>query len=82
YAIKIICPEENFTLVASTPQEKNKWVRSLNKAVDQVLGGAAQGSSPGVTAAMCRKASYKFRADERFRDAQYTGGWLVGRVHG
>ncbi|XP_047226297.1 alsin-like isoform X4 [Girardinichthys multiradiatus] len=82
YAIKIICPEENFTLVASTPQEKNKWVRSLNKAVDQVLGGAAQGSSPGVTAAMCRKASYKFRADDRFRDAQYTGGWLVGRIHG
>ncbi|KAM4561620.1 alsin-like isoform 1-T2 [Fundulus diaphanus] len=82
YAIKIICPEESFTLVASTPEEKNKWLRSLNQAVDQVLGGAAQGSSPGVTAAVCRTASYKFVADERFKDAQYAGGWLAGRVHG
>ncbi|KAM4731264.1 alsin-like isoform 2-T2 [Anableps anableps] len=82
YTIKIICPEESFTLVASTPQEKNKWLRSLNQAVDQALGGAVQGSSPGVTAAVCRTASYKFTADERFKDAQYTGGWLAGRVHG
>lgn len=82
YAIKIICPEESFTLVASTPQEKNKWLRSLNQAVDQVLGGAAQWTSPGVTAAVCRTASYKFVADERFKDAEYTGGWLAGRVHG
>ncbi|PWA31284.1 hypothetical protein CCH79_00002874, partial [Gambusia affinis] len=80
--IKIICPEESFILVASTPQEKNKWLRSLNQAVDLVLGGAAQGSSPGVTAAVCRTASYKFVSDERFRDAQYTGGWMAGRVHG
>ncbi|XP_042350663.1 alsin-like [Plectropomus leopardus] len=81
YAIKITCPEESFTLVASTPQEKNKWLRSLNQAVDQVLGGAGQGSSPGVTA-MSRTASYTFIGDGRFKDAQYTGGWLAGRVHG
>ncbi|XP_069554738.1 alsin isoform X1 [Brachyistius frenatus] len=81
YAIKITCPEESFTLVASTPQEKNKWLRSLNQAVDQVLGGGGQGSSPGVTA-ISRKASYTFTGDERFKDAQYTGGWLAGRVHG
>ncbi|XP_017279385.1 alsin isoform X2 [Kryptolebias marmoratus] len=81
YAIKITCPEESFTLVASTPQEKNKWLRALNQAVDQVLGGGGQGSSPGV-AAMSRTATYTFTADERFRDAQYSGGWLAGRVHG
>ncbi|XP_027878027.1 alsin-like isoform X1 [Xiphophorus couchianus] len=82
YTIKIICPEESLVLVASTPQEKNKWLRSLNQAVDLVLGGAAQGSSPGVTAAVCRTASYKFVSDERFKDAQYSGGWMAGRVHG
>ncbi|XP_034741033.1 alsin-like isoform X3 [Etheostoma cragini] len=81
YAIKITCPEESFTLVASTPQEKNKWLRSINQAVDQVLSGASQGSSPGMTA-MSRTASYTFTAEGRFKDAQYTGSWLAGRVHG
>ncbi|KAG7239896.1 hypothetical protein INR49_028296 [Caranx melampygus] len=81
YAIKITCPEESFTLVASTPQEKNKWLRSLNQAVDQVQGGVGQGSSPGV-AAMSRTASYVFTGEGRFKDAHYNGGWLAGRVHG
>ncbi|KAK2839612.1 hypothetical protein Q5P01_013352 [Channa striata] len=81
YAIKVICPEENFTLVASTPQEKNKWLRSLNQAVDQVLGGGGQGSSPGLTA-VSRTASYVFTGEGRFKDAHYTGGWRAGRVHG
>ncbi|KAF7216143.1 alsin isoform X1 [Nothobranchius furzeri] len=81
YAIKITCPEESFTLVASTPQEKNKWLRSLNQAVDQVLGGGGQRSSPGVTA-MSRTTSYMFTMDERLKDAQYTGSWHAGRVHG
>ncbi|XP_029386082.1 alsin-like [Echeneis naucrates] len=81
YAIKITCPEETFTMVASTPQEKNKWLRSLNQAVDQVLGGGGQGSSPGV-AVMSRAASYTFTGDGRFKDAHYHGSWLGGRVHG
>ncbi|XP_067459329.1 alsin-like isoform X2 [Thunnus thynnus] len=81
YAIKITCPEESFTLVASTPQEKNKWLRSINQEIDQVLGGGGQGSSPGLTA-MSRTASYKFTGEGRFKDARYTGGWLAGRVHG
>uniref|UniRef100_A0A8P4G5H2 Alsin n=1 Tax=Dicentrarchus labrax TaxID=13489 RepID=A0A8P4G5H2_DICLA len=81
YAIKITCPEESFTLVATTPQEKNKWLRSINQALDQVLGGGGQGSSPGVTG-ISRTASYTFSGEGRFKDAQYTGGWLAGRVHG
>uniref|UniRef100_A0A667WVS1 Alsin Rho guanine nucleotide exchange factor ALS2 n=1 Tax=Myripristis murdjan TaxID=586833 RepID=A0A667WVS1_9TELE len=60
---------------------QNKWLRSLNQAVDQSLGGAGQGSSPGATA-VTRTASYTFTAEGRFKDAQYTGGWLAGRVHG
>uniref|UniRef100_A0AAQ4PAV9 Alsin Rho guanine nucleotide exchange factor ALS2 a n=1 Tax=Gasterosteus aculeatus aculeatus TaxID=481459 RepID=A0AAQ4PAV9_GASAC len=81
YAIKITCPEESFTLVASTPQEKNKWLRSLNQAVDHVLGGAGQGSSPGL-AAMSRTASHTFCGEGRFKDAHYTGAWVAGRIHG
>ncbi|CAJ1079928.1 alsin-like isoform X2 [Xyrichtys novacula] len=80
-AIKITCPEESFTLVASTPQEKNKWLQYLNQALDQALGGGGQGSSPGFTA-MSRTASYKFTGEGRFKDAHYSGGWLVGQVHG
>uniref|UniRef100_A0A671WV43 Alsin Rho guanine nucleotide exchange factor ALS2 n=1 Tax=Sparus aurata TaxID=8175 RepID=A0A671WV43_SPAAU len=60
---------------------QNKWLRSLNQALDQVLGGGGQGSSPGVMG-MSRTASYTFTGEGRFKDAQYTGGWLAGRVHG
>ncbi|XP_034550228.1 alsin-like isoform X2 [Notolabrus celidotus] len=81
YAIKITCPEESFTIVASTPQEKNKWLRSLNQTLDHVLGGGSQGSSPGLTA-MSRTASYKFTGEGRFKDARYSGGWLAGQIHG
>uniref|UniRef100_A0A673AXN5 Alsin Rho guanine nucleotide exchange factor ALS2 a n=1 Tax=Sphaeramia orbicularis TaxID=375764 RepID=A0A673AXN5_9TELE len=66
-------------LLFLSPQ--NKWLRSLNQAVDQILGGGGQGSSPGVTA-MTRTASYKFTGEGRFKDAQYTGSWLAGRING
>ncbi|XP_011609701.2 alsin-like isoform X2 [Takifugu rubripes] len=81
YAIKIICPEESFTMVASTPQEKNKWLRSINHALDQVLGGSGEGSSPG-TMGMSRTASYTFTGEGRFKDAKYSGSWMSGRVQG
>ncbi|XP_061697615.1 alsin-like isoform X2 [Syngnathoides biaculeatus] len=81
YAIKMSCPEETFILVASTPQEKNKWLHFLNQEVDRVLSGGGQGSPPGITA-ISRTASYTFTGDGRFKDAQYTGSWLAGRVHG
>uniref|UniRef100_A0A3Q3KU11 Alsin Rho guanine nucleotide exchange factor ALS2 a n=1 Tax=Labrus bergylta TaxID=56723 RepID=A0A3Q3KU11_9LABR len=60
---------------------QNKWLRSLNQAMDQVVGGGGQGSSPGLTA-MSRTASYVFTGEGWFKDAQYTGAWLAGRVHG
>ncbi|KAM3862238.1 alsin-like [Diretmus argenteus] len=83
YAIKVTCPEESFTLLASTPQEKNKWLRFLNQAVDQALSNGGQGLSPGVMGvAVSRSASYTFTGEGRMKDAQYTGGWLAGRVHG
>ncbi|XP_037136637.1 alsin-like isoform X2 [Syngnathus acus] len=81
HAIKMSCPEETFILVASTAQEKNKWLHFLNQEVDRVLSGGGQGSSPGITA-MSRTASYTFTGEGRFKDAQYSGSWLAGRVHG
>uniref|UniRef100_A0A3Q3E839 Alsin Rho guanine nucleotide exchange factor ALS2 n=1 Tax=Hippocampus comes TaxID=109280 RepID=A0A3Q3E839_HIPCM len=50
------------------------WVKPLPE-------NDSQGSSPGITA-MSRTASYTFMGDGRFKDAQYTGSWLAGRVHG
>ncbi|KAM8857884.1 alsin-like isoform 3-T3 [Synchiropus picturatus] len=78
YAIKVTCPEESFTLVASTPQEKNKWLHCLNHEVDRALGGGGHGSA----AAMSRLATYSFTGEGRFKDAHYSGAWLAGRVHG
>lgn len=60
---------------------QNKWLRSINQALDQVLGGGGEGSSPGVTG-MSRTASYTFTGEGRFKDAQYTGSWMSGQVHG
>lgn len=60
---------------------QNKWLRSINKALDEVLGGGGEGASPGVMG-MSRTASYTFTAEGRFKDAKYSGSWLAGRVHG
>lgn len=68
-------------LVNSVSWFQNKWLRSINKAVDEVLGGGGQGSSPGVIG-ISRTASYTFTGEGRFKDAKYSGGWLAGRVHG
>ncbi|XP_072768125.1 alsin-like isoform X2 [Nerophis lumbriciformis] len=81
YAIKITCPEETFTLVASTPEEKNKWLHFLHQEVDGLLAGGGRGSPPGITA-VSRTASYTFTGEGRLKDGQYTGSWHAGRIHG
>lgn len=60
---------------------QNQWLRSINQALDQVLGGSGEGSSPG-TIGMSRTASYTFTTEGRFKDAKYNGNWMSGRVHG
>lgn len=60
---------------------QNKWLRSINQALDQVLGGSGEGSSPG-TMGMSRTASYTFTGEGRFKDAKYDGSWMSGRLHG
>lgn len=87
--LKITTPEEQFTLISSTPQEKTKWLRAISQAVDQALRGASDhppyvgGSSvqrqePPIS----RSAKYTFYKDPRLKDATYDGRWFSGKPHG
>lgn len=81
YSIKVTTPEESFTLLASSPQEKAKWLRALNQAVEQqVLMGDRVGV--GGAPAVSRSASYTFTRDGRLKDASYSGRWLAAKPHG
>lgn len=87
--LKVTTPEEQFTLLSSTPQEKTKWLRAISQAVDQALrgtadlppygsGGSVQRQEPPIS----RSAKYTFYKDPRLKDATYSGRWLSGKPHG
>ncbi|XP_023695845.2 alsin isoform X1 [Paramormyrops kingsleyae] len=89
YGLKVTSPEETFTLLSSSPMEKAKWLRAINQAVDQALGGAA--AEVGVLGSstvqrpeppISRTASYTFYKDSRLKEAIYEGRWLAGKPHG
>uniref|UniRef100_A0A8C4DR89 Alsin Rho guanine nucleotide exchange factor ALS2 b n=1 Tax=Dicentrarchus labrax TaxID=13489 RepID=A0A8C4DR89_DICLA len=89
YGLKVITPEETFTLLASSPMEKAKWLRSINQAVDQALSGAGQdtaavssGSGQKLEPPISRTASYTFYKDGRLKEATYEGRWLAGKPNG
>uniref|UniRef100_UPI0037E8EF96 alsin n=1 Tax=Semicossyphus pulcher TaxID=241346 RepID=UPI0037E8EF96 len=89
YGLKVITPEETFTLLAASPMEKAKWLRSINQAVDQAMCGAGQdvasvssGSSQKLEPPISRTASYTFYKDGRLKDAKYEGRWLAGKPNG
>nr|XP_046238601.1 alsin isoform X2 [Scatophagus argus] len=87
HGLKVITPEETFTLLASSPLEKAKWLRSINQAVDQALSGAGQDSasvSSGqkLEPPISRTASYTFYKDGRLKEATYEGRWLAGKPNG
>ncbi|XP_019120648.2 alsin isoform X2 [Larimichthys crocea] len=89
YGLKVITPEETFTLLASSPMEKAKWLRSINQAVDQALSGAGQdtasvgsGSGQKLEPPISRTASYTFYKDGRLKEATYEGRWLTGKPNG
>ncbi|XP_070786549.1 alsin [Enoplosus armatus] len=89
YGLKVISPEETFTLLASSPMEKAKWLRSINQAVDQALSGAGQdtasvgsGSGQKLEPPISRTASYTFYKDGRLKEATYDGRWLAGKPNG
>ncbi|XP_030006777.1 alsin isoform X3 [Sphaeramia orbicularis] len=89
YGLKVITPEETFTLLASSAMEKAKWLRSINQAVDQALNGVGQDTasiSSGVGQKLepptSRTASYTFYKDGRLKEATYEGRWLNGKPNG
>ncbi|KAM3856982.1 alsin [Diretmus argenteus] len=89
YGLKVISPEETFTLLACSPMEKAKWLRAINQAVDQALSGAGQETASGGSGAgqkaeppISRTASYTFYKDSRLKEATYEGRWLAGKPNG
>ncbi|XP_078536348.1 alsin [Lissotriton helveticus] len=86
--IKLTMPEEQFILIASTAQEKTKWLRAISQAVDHALRGISDPSHSGGTSIhrqdppMSRTAKYTFYKDLRLRGAVYEGRWLSGNPHG
>ncbi|XP_057674463.1 alsin isoform X1 [Corythoichthys intestinalis] len=79
HGLKLITPEEMFTLVASSATEKAKWIRYINQTVAQALGlGEGQQFEPPI----CRSATYTFYKDGRLKDATYEGRWQAGKPHG
>ncbi|XP_059416787.1 alsin-like isoform X1 [Carassius carassius] len=89
YGLKVTSPEESFTLLASSPAEKTKWLRSINQAVEQALSGLGHDGMPpstGVTQRadppISRTASYTFYKDSRLKEAIYEGRWVSGKPNG
>ncbi|XP_066518797.1 alsin isoform X2 [Hoplias malabaricus] len=85
YGLKVTSPEESFTLLASSPLEKAKWLRAINQAVEQALTGAgldSSGASMRADPPISRTASYTFYKDSRLKEATYEGRWVAGKPHG
>uniref|UniRef100_A0A8C1NLN9 Alsin Rho guanine nucleotide exchange factor ALS2 b n=1 Tax=Cyprinus carpio TaxID=7962 RepID=A0A8C1NLN9_CYPCA len=89
YVLKVTSPEESFTLLASSPAEKAKWLRSIKQAVEQALGGMGHDGIPPSAGVMqradppiSRTASYTFYKDSRLKEATYEGRWVSGKPHG
>ncbi|MCI4378589.1 hypothetical protein PGIGA_G00217620 [Pangasianodon gigas] len=86
--LKLTTPEETFTLLASSPQEKGKWLRAINQAVEDVLGVGQDGQPFSLSGSqraeppISRTATYTFTKEGRLKDAMYTGRWLSGKPHG
>ncbi|XP_020797444.2 alsin isoform X2 [Boleophthalmus pectinirostris] len=82
YGLKVITPEESFTLLATSSAEKTKWLRSINQAVEQALCGGGQDSSGSWEPPVSRTATYMFYKEGRLKEATYEGWWLAGKLHG
>ncbi|XP_049335273.1 alsin isoform X1 [Astyanax mexicanus] len=85
YGLKVTSPEESFTLLASSPSEKAKWLRSINQAVEQALSGTGMDTSGAAMRAdppISRTASYTFYKDSRLKEVMYEGRWLAGKPNG
>uniref|UniRef100_A0A8D3E8B5 Alsin Rho guanine nucleotide exchange factor ALS2 n=1 Tax=Scophthalmus maximus TaxID=52904 RepID=A0A8D3E8B5_SCOMX len=72
FGLKVITPEETFTLLASSAMEK-----ALSRA-GQDTASVSSGYEPPIS----RTASYTFYKDGRLKEATYEGRWLAGKPNG
>ncbi|XP_062424660.1 ALS2 C-terminal-like protein isoform X1 [Rhea pennata] len=87
YGLRIITPEETFSLSAKDPQMKAVWQWKLNQAIRQALNGKRDfplwgKTGEGTEPPTCRFFTYVFRLEGKFKSATYEGEWLWGKPHG
>ncbi|XP_049340539.1 alsin isoform X1 [Astyanax mexicanus] len=86
--LKLTTPEESFVVLASSPEEKGKWLWAINQAVDDALGigldrrGISFSGSQRVEPPISRTATHTFTKEGRLKDATYIGRWLSGKPNG
>lgn len=77
-AIRIITPEESFTVYAATSQEKFRWLLGFQTAIKTSLN-----KSSSVNPPLVRTAIYTYtNKNQLYKDAKYSGRWLNGKLHG
>ncbi|XP_063838973.1 alsin [Ostrinia nubilalis] len=77
-AIQLTTPEEILSVSTSTEQEKTEWIHALNLSIRSALNKESNFKPPPA-----RTASYTFSSKNVFyKDAQYSGRWLDGKIHG
>lgn len=79
-SLHLIClslPEETLTLVAPDGVTKNTWYHALQHAIKSALNKTDLFQPP-----LARNGKYTFTKPGVFKDAQYTGRWLNGKMHG
>jgi amyotrophic lateral sclerosis 2 protein len=77
-AIQLTMPEEVLSVSTNSEQEKTEWIHSLNMSIRSVLNKDSMFKPPAA-----RTASYTFsNKNGFFKDANYNGRWLDGKIHG
>ncbi|XP_064466211.1 alsin-like isoform X2 [Ornithodoros turicata] len=91
-------PEETLVFSCPTPSEKTEWVCALNQAIrnvlrdDNIRSGQREKSllrnfrrgcgDSRLTPPMARHSTYVFTKSLLYKDANYSGSWLRGMLHG
>eukprot|EP00794_Sanderia_malayensis_P017360 gene17360-19095_t len=90
-ALKITAPEASFILTTSTHHERTEWVKELNKTIARCLSATSShkitvdsvnSMSGELSAANAREASYSYINHQKYKEARYTGMWMLGLPHG
>ncbi|XP_046389775.1 uncharacterized protein LOC124158630 [Ischnura elegans] len=83
-ALKMTMPEDSLTVVASTAEERVAWLKAFNLAISNCLRKECPAivSAPLESPPASRNASHHFQKHPLYKNAIYTGGWLLGAPHG